>query len=165
MSHLGRIVLVVAALLLLVVSSGTAAGLQIKSAGNPDQIPLGEAPLRFQVTDAQGAPVTGARVALEVSLPAVPHVLPSTVDAIATNEPGIYAAYVKLEQDGRWQVKVTAKAAGETATETLTLVAGTGQADHSLRRYIWMGVALLVTVVAGRVIWLRARRPGARKAS
>jgi nitrogen fixation protein FixH len=117
MSHLGRIVLVVAALLLLVVSSGTAAGLQIKSAGNPDQIPLGETPLRFQVTDAQGAPVTGARVALEVSLPAVPHVLPSTIDAIATNEPGLYAAYVNLEQDGRWQVKVTAKAAGRPAPD------------------------------------------------
>lgn len=144
-----------AALLLLFVSTALAAGLRVKSLENPAQAPLGQTPLRFLVTDVAGAPVSGAQVSLELTLPAVPHVLPRNSVAMPTSEPGVYAAYVNLEQNGQWQVAVSAKAGGETVAEKLMVVAGTGQADHSVRRYVWLGVGALVVVIAGRILWLR----------
>jgi hypothetical protein len=159
------VLLLAVSLLLLGTPTTMAAGLQVKvmeTAAAP--LPLGDAPLRFAVTDAQGAPVTGARVSVDVSLPAVPHVLPKTVTAISTAEPGVYAAYISLSQDGLWKVDVTASAAGETARQTLELVAGTGEADHSVRRYVLIGVGALAAVVVLRVVWLRATASRARKA-
>lgn len=56
---------------------------------------------------AGGAPVSGARIEINVDMPSMPmmHRVPKTVAAPAA-EPGHYAARVKLEMGGEWAARI-----------------------------------------------------------
>jgi len=87
-------------------SAGSPAGkLQIALTSNPVTLSSGNAKLRFEVKDAAGAPVSDAKVEVNIGMPGM--TVPKTT-ARAAKEPGVYEVTAKLGMAGTWTVEATA---------------------------------------------------------
>jgi membrane fusion protein, copper/silver efflux system len=85
----------------------------------------GDNTLQVKLTDASGAPVTGAEVTVTFFMPAMPAMGMAAMRAASTLSDkggGLYEGSLKLEGGGTWQVAVVAQENGQTvASKQLTV--------------------------------------------
>jgi nitrogen fixation protein FixH len=86
-------------------AASPAGKLQIALTSNPVTLTSGNATLRIEVKDAAGAPVSDAKVEVNIGMPGM--TVPKAT-ARAAKEPGVYEATAKLGMAGAWTVEVTA---------------------------------------------------------
>jgi multidrug efflux pump subunit AcrA (membrane-fusion protein) len=86
-------------------AAAPAGKLQIALASNPVILSSGNAKLRFEVKDAAGAPVSDAKVEVNIGMPGMS--VPKAT-ARPTKEAGIYELTAKLGMAGTWTVEVSA---------------------------------------------------------
>ncbi len=97
----------------------TAAGnLSITTAFAPESLRKGSEMLTVTLKDATGAPVKGAIVKVDTTMPSMS--MPGPSVAAHNNGDGSYSARLALQYATRWQFAVSATAAGKTATAHIT---------------------------------------------
>ncbi|MGB9467156.1 MAG: efflux RND transporter periplasmic adaptor subunit [Candidatus Acidiferrum sp.] len=119
--------------------AGAAAAMNAPTAHSTAQIEFSTEPstphkgtnlYRVNLTDANGAPVTGAQVSVRSYMPGMPQMgmaAMNVVTPLSEKGGGIYEGQVKLDSGGTWRLTVTAtKSAAVLATKQLSLNAEGG---------------------------------------
>ncbi len=100
-------------------AGGSTEKLQIALISNPVTLSSGNASLRIAVKDASGAPVSDAKVEMDLGMAGM--TVPKAT-ARAAKEPGIYEATAKLGMAGTWAVEIRAsRPQGGTASAKFKL--------------------------------------------
>jgi multidrug efflux pump subunit AcrA (membrane-fusion protein) len=100
---------------------GSTEKLQIALVSNPVTLSSGNARLRIEVKDASGAPVSDAKVEVDIGMSGM--TVPKAT-APAAKEPGIYELTAKLGMGGTWAVEIRAsRPQGGTSTAKFNLEA------------------------------------------
>ena len=95
----------------------------------PDPPRKGGNTFRVKLTDASGAPISGAEVSVTFSMPAMPAMgMPAmrTQVPLAEKGNGLYEGPGKLDSGGTWQVTILAKKNGQVVTSKQLSVNATG---------------------------------------
>ena len=87
--------------------------LQITMLGNPVKLAGGNAKLRFEVKDANGTPVSDAKVEVGAGMPGMNV---AKIQAKPAKDAGVYETTLKLGMGGSWTVQVTATPPQGTST-------------------------------------------------
>ena len=97
---------------------------------NPSPPQKGKNSVQVKLQSADGKPVTGAKVAVQFFVPAMPEMGMAAMNAAATlaeQGPGTYTGQVELGASGTWRVTVSAEQGGKVVvTKHLNLVATGG---------------------------------------
>ena len=102
----------------------------------PDPPRKGSNTFRVKITDANGAPISGAEVSVTFSMPAMPAM---GMAAMRTQVPltekgnGLYEGPGKLDSGGTWQVTILAKKNGQVVASKQLSVNATGGNSKSNR--------------------------------
>lgn len=108
-------------------SKGPQAAVELTTDPNPAQ--RGNNVLRVKVTDANGAPVTGAEVTVKFYMAGMPSMGMAAMDMttkLIEKGGGVYEGNGKLESGGTWQATVTAQKGGQTVAVKQLRVNATG---------------------------------------
>jgi RND family efflux transporter MFP subunit len=103
------------------------ASLELNSDPNPPR--KGSNVFRVKLTDASGAPVSGAEVSVTFSMPAMPAMgmgAMRTPVALSDKGNGVYEGSGQLENGGNWQVTILAKKNGQVIASKQTSVTAAG---------------------------------------
>ena len=73
-------------------------------------------PVTVRVTDAQGQPLSNARVSVDLSMPSMP--MPDNKTFLRETGPGTYMGTVRFTMSGAWTATVTATKGGAQGTQT-----------------------------------------------
>jgi hypothetical protein len=95
----------------------------------PDPPHKGGNTFRVKLTDANGAPISGAEVSVTFSMPAMPAMgmaAMRTQVSLAEKGNGLYESPGKLDSGGTWQVTIFAKKNGQVVTSKQLSVNATG---------------------------------------
>src|SRR5216110_739311 len=85
--------------------------------------------IRVKLTDASGAPISGAEVSVTFFMPAMPAMgmaAMRTPVSLADKGNGLYEGSAQLDSGGTWQVTVVAKKNGQTVASKQLSVNATG---------------------------------------
>lgn len=114
--------------------AGAAAAVNVPSANvelssDPDPPQKGTNTFRVKLTDAAGAPISGAEVSVTFFMPAMPDMgMPAMRTTVTLSEKGsgTYEGTGRLESGGRWQVTVLARKNGQTIASKKLSVGSAG---------------------------------------
>ena len=98
---------------------------------DPDPPQKGTDTVRVKLTDANGAPISGAEVTVTFYMPAMPAMgmaAMRTQISLAEKGSGMYQGSGRIESGGTWQVTILARKSGQTiASKQLSVTASGGQ--------------------------------------
>jgi Cu(I)/Ag(I) efflux system membrane fusion protein/cobalt-zinc-cadmium efflux system membrane fusion protein len=95
----------------------------------PDPPRKGSNTFRVKLTDATGAPLSGAEVSVTFSMPAMPAMgmaAMRTQVSLAEKGNGLYEGMGQLDSGGTWQVTILAKKKGQVVASKQLSVNATG---------------------------------------
>jgi nitrogen fixation protein FixH len=104
------------------VQTGSAMSVALKVDPFPPR-PMREATFKITVTDPQGAPLQGATVTCDMTMPAMK--MPVNRPEAAEGEPGVYTANVLFTMAGDWEAAVNV-ALPDGQAQTFTFAMSTG---------------------------------------
>jgi RND family efflux transporter MFP subunit len=110
-------------------SAGTAPSGSVEISTNPNPPRKGSDEVMVKIRDSSGHPVTDAEVSVVFFMPAMPAMgMPAMrIEAKATpTENGVYAATVKLQSGGTWNVTVMASRGGKQIASRQLSISATG---------------------------------------